>query len=118
MPKRYPIWIIFITLIAMLGPIQAIGQDNTLPDKPEILWDTWGVPHIFSPDDTGLFYAFGWAQAHNDGDLILKLYGQARGRAAEYWGADFLDSDKLVRTLGIPQQAVDGYKTLPDEFRG
>ena len=120
MPKRCPIWIISITLIAMLGPIQFVGQanDNPLPDKPEILWDTWGVPHIFSPDNTGLFYAFGWAQARNDGDLILKLYGQARGRAAEYWGAAFLDSDKLVRTLGIPQQAVEGCNTLPDEFRG
>src|SRR5215211_7698999 len=46
----------------------------------EVLWDTWGVPHIYAEDAPGLFYAFGWAQAHNHGDLLLQLYAQARGR--------------------------------------
>ena len=99
----------------LLIPVSVTGQD--LPNHPEILWDDWGVPHIFSPDNQGLFYAFGWAQAHNHGDLILKLYGQARGRAAEYWGESFLDSDKLVRTLSIPQQGIDGYNNLSPEFK-
>lgn len=84
---------------------------------PEILWDEWGVPHIFAPDNESLFYAFGWAQAHNHGDLILQLYGEARGRAAEYWGADFLDNDRLAQTVNIPAQAAEGYAALPDDFR-
>ena len=54
------------------------------PSRTEILWDTWGVPHIYGEDAEGLHYAFGWAQMANHGDLILRLYGQARGRAAEY----------------------------------
>src|SRR5262245_61566368 len=58
----------------------------------EILWDTWGVPHIFAKDAVGLFHAFGWAQMHSHGNLVLRLYGQARGRAAEYWGKDYVDS--------------------------
>ena len=33
-----------------------------------------------------MYYAYGWAQMQNHGDLILKLYGQARGRASEYGG--------------------------------
>ncbi|MEN6311668.1 MAG: penicillin acylase family protein, partial [Acidobacteriota bacterium] len=48
-------------------------------DRAEILWDTWGVPHIFSKDVRGLFYGFGWAQMQAHGDVILRLYGQARG---------------------------------------
>ena len=51
--------------------------------ETEILWDTWGVPHIYAPDLEGLFYVQGWAQAHNHGDLVLRFYGQARGRAAD-----------------------------------
>lgn len=109
--------ILIVLLLLTVMPVLPAVQGQTLPDTPEILWDNWGVPHIFSPTNEGLFYAFGWAQAQNHGDLILKLYGQARGRAAEYWGADYLDGDRQVRTVGIPQQALWGYGHLPAEFR-
>jgi acyl-homoserine-lactone acylase len=115
--KRFITWMLLAMMIGFLRPAVILGQESELPDQPEILWDTWGVPHIFSPDNEGLFYAFGWAQAQNHGDLILKLYGQARGRAAEYWGEEFFESDKLVRTLGIPGQAEAGYTKLTDEFK-
>ena len=76
-------------------PVSSSGSADT-----EILWDTWGVPHIFADDAAGLFYAFGWAQTHSHGDLLLRLYGQARGRAAEYWGERYLESDRWLRTDG------------------
>ena len=75
--------------------------------ETEILWDTWGVPHIYSQTWEGLFHAFGWAQMHSHGDLILKLYGEARGRAAEYWGEDHLESDRYIRTMGVPGRAEE-----------
>ena len=61
-----------------------------IPETTEILWDSWGVPHIYSKDTNDLFQAFGWAQMHSHGNLILRLYGQARGKASEYWGEDYL----------------------------
>jgi acyl-homoserine-lactone acylase len=67
----------------------------------DVLWDTWGVPHVYGADDAALFYGFGWAQMHSHGDLLTRLYGRARGRAAEYWGAAELASDRLVRTMGF-----------------
>ena len=85
--------------------------------KTEILWDTWGVPHIFAKDAPELFHAFGWAQAASHGDLILRLYGQARGRAAEYWGKDFVESDKQARTVGIPTRAASWYGDQSDSMR-
>jgi acyl-homoserine-lactone acylase len=51
----------------------------------------------------------GWAQMHSHGNLLLRLYGQARGRAAEYFGADYLDSDRYVRTMGIPARSQQWY---------
>jgi acyl-homoserine-lactone acylase len=76
---------------------------TTLPPEPpselEILWDTWGVPHIFAPDDEALYYGLGWTQMQNHADVILRLYGQARGRAAEYWGERYVDSDSQVHRL-------------------
>lgn len=52
----------------------------------EILWDNWGVPHIYAPTEQEMYYSFGWSQAQSHGDLILKLYGQARGRAVRKTG--------------------------------
>lgn len=83
----------------------------------EILWDTWGVSHVYADSNQGLFRAFGWAQMESDGDLILELYGQARGRAAEYWGEEGLDSDRWVRTMGIYRRAQQWYQEQTPEFR-
>lgn len=76
----------------------------------EILWDDWGVPHVYAGDAEALLHAFGWAQAEAHGDLVLELYGEARGRAAEYWGPEHAEADRLVRTLGIPGRARDWYR--------
>jgi acyl-homoserine-lactone acylase len=87
------------------------------PAGAELLWDTWGVPHIFADDTANLFYAFGWAQMHAHGDLLLRLYGQARGRAAEYWGERYLESDRLLRTIGTPGRAGEWYAAQSPDFR-
>jgi len=35
---------------------------NKAPVKEsEILWDTYGVPHIFADNYEDMFYAYGWA---------------------------------------------------------
>lgn len=86
--------------------------------QTEILWDRYGVPHIFAPDAEALYHAFGWAQMRAHGDLVLRLYGEARGRAAEYWGEDYLDGDRWVRRMGVPARARAWYAALtPDERR-
>src|SRR5215217_6042320 len=64
-----------------------VAPASTIPTGgAEVLWDTWGVPHIYAEDAPGLFYGFGWAQAHAHGNPLLRLYAQARGRGAEYFG--------------------------------
>ena len=110
--------LIFAALLissAVLGGVAA--RSNTAPMKTEILWDTWGVPHIFAKNDEELFHAFGWAQAQSHGDLILRLYGQARGRAAEYWGASYLDSDRWALTNSIPGRAKIWYGQQNPAFK-
>ncbi len=85
--------------------------------ESEILWDTYGVPHIFANTTEEMYYSYGWAQMQNHADLILKLYGQARGRAAEYWGEDFLDSDQKMQLFEIPLKAEKIYQDQEGEFR-
>ena len=88
-------------------------------DKPhgEILWDTFGVPHVYGKNEEGVFYGFGWAQVKSHGDLVLRLYGQAQGRAAEYWGQDYADSDRWVITNGVYDRAKQWYAEQTPQFR-
>jgi acyl-homoserine-lactone acylase len=91
---------------------------ETTPDTTEILWDEWGVPHIFAHDSETLFYSLGWAQARAHGDLLLELIGKARGRSAEYWGGETnLDSDRWILTMGAPARAEAWYQEQ-GSFRG
>ena len=71
----------------------------------EILWDRYGIPHINAPDYPSLFYAYGYSQMEAHSELLLRLYAQARGRGAEFYGPVYLDSDRWVRTNGIPERA-------------
>ncbi|HEX7020476.1 MAG TPA: penicillin acylase family protein [Gemmatimonadaceae bacterium] len=83
----------------------------------EILWDSYGVPHIRARTREGLAYGFGWAQMRNHADLLLRLVAQARGRAAEYLGPDYADEDRWVWTLGMPARAERWYGLQRPETR-
>ncbi|MCK6445122.1 MAG: acylase [Planctomycetes bacterium] len=96
----------------------ACGRDRAAERSDvEILWDRWGVPHIHAVDEPALFRGFGWAQMRAHGDLLLRLYGTARGRAAEYWGETFVDSDRWIHTVGVPARAAEWYAEQSPEFR-
>jgi acyl-homoserine-lactone acylase len=85
--------------------------------KTEILWDTFGVPHIYAANRESMFYAHGWAQMRNQADLLLLLYGESRGRAAEYWGNHYLDLDRWVQLNGVPELAQTWYNAQDPTFR-
>lgn len=113
------LWFRFLAFSLSCLLLLLTGAGNPAPDlaTTEILWDAYGVPHIFAKNNEQLFHAFGWAQAQSHGNLMLKLYGQARGRAAEYWGEDQVESDRWVRTTGIPARAQDWYEAQAPAFR-
>ncbi|MEH2349555.1 MAG: acylase [Nostoc sp.] len=108
-----------LPLILSLILVLFVGSRTiAVPTKStEILWDTYGVPHIYGKDDQSAFHAFGWAQMQSHGNLLLRLYGQARGRAAEYWGEEYLDSDRWVQTAGVPERARSWYQAQSPSFR-
>ena len=81
--------------IGLGSPAQA--QEATID------WDEWGVPHIDAPAETDAAYAMGWAQARGRADELVELLVRGRGRAAQHWGEEYLESDVEMWTAGIPQ---------------
>ncbi|MGY8797528.1 MAG: acylase [Longimicrobiales bacterium] len=95
----------FVALVGLF--VTSCAPSSEGPDSNEILWDSWGVPHIYGVSDADVFRGMGWAQMESHGDLILRLYGEARGRAAEYWGEDFLPMDQYLRIMGVPGRGAE-----------
>ncbi|MBI4486992.1 MAG: penicillin acylase family protein [Acidobacteria bacterium] len=95
-----------LALGLVLLAFTAVPSVAAVPEKgTEILWDNYGIPHIFAPDHASLFYAYGYAQMEGHSELLVRLFAQARGRAAEFYGDSYLSSDRWVRTNGIPERA-------------
>jgi len=102
-----------------------IDNAEMTPDKvtvteervTEILWDEWGVPHIYAKNNADLYYSSGWAQMHSHGNTILQNYSHARGEAAKHWGMEKLENDMLVHALDFPRIAVQWYESQSLEFK-
>ncbi|MNQ13984.1 Glutaryl-7-aminocephalosporanic-acid acylase precursor [compost metagenome] len=87
------------------------------PKTNEILWDTYGVPHIYGVDQPAVFYGYGWAQAQSHASAIIRLYGEARGKGAEYWGPKYEETSVWLLTNGVPARAQSWYEQQTPEFR-
>jgi acyl-homoserine-lactone acylase len=105
------------TTLALILCLVSVSTGQGQQQETEILWDTWGVPHIYASSEQQAFRAYGYAQMEAHGDLLLKFYAAARGRAAEVYGADFVGLDKATRTLGIPDRGGQWYTLQTPAFK-
>jgi acyl-homoserine-lactone acylase len=110
-PCRRLTW--FLVIAISIQGMPAMTQNG----GAEILWDHYGVPHIYSESTKDMYYAFGWAQMHNHANLILELYAQARGRAAEYFGEEYLVSDQKIELFNVYEQALKVVQQQKPEYK-
>ena len=91
--RRTFVALVFLAASAGLAGYSVSGAQlsgsRTAVLKNEILWDKYGVPHIYGKDAAAVFYGYGYAQALSHADEILRLYGESRGKGAEYWGEKY-----------------------------
>ena len=88
----------------------------------EILWDKFGVPHVFAKSVPDMFYLFGYAEVEAHGDLLLHALGGSRGRGAEYFGPGWQDAtlktDRWIWLNEIQARSVKWLAQQTPEFRG
>jgi acyl-homoserine-lactone acylase len=83
----------------------------------DILWDSFGVAHVWAKTTQGLFYAYGFAQAKSHGEAVVKLYAEARGRAAEYYGPEALTNDRWMATNDVAARTQTWMSQQTPAFR-
>lgn len=105
-----------LTLVATLLVTLGCGPRGA-PVRNEILWDTYGVPHIYGTSDAAVFHGFGYAQARSHADEILRLYGESRGRGAEYWGEPYEPTTIWLIRNGVPERSQRWYDAQEPAFK-
>jgi acyl-homoserine-lactone acylase len=106
---------LYVILLSVMCLISC-SQSKTSITENEILWDNYGVPHIYATSDNDLYYMAGWGQMKNHGNLILKLYGEARGTSAELWGKG-LEINKALHQLGLYDQLEPAFDRLDPKYQ-
>ncbi len=97
-----------------------IGASTTgaqAPAKNEIIWDRYGVPHIYGRDAAAVFYGYGYAQAQSHADEIFRLYGESRGRGAEYWGESYEATAIWLLKNDVPARSKVWYDAQQPRFK-
>ncbi|HEV3177571.1 MAG TPA: penicillin acylase family protein [Stellaceae bacterium] len=92
-----------------------VVQGITAPLR--IARDAIGVPTIVATNDLDAAFALGYVHAE---DRLFQMDAQRRygaGRLAEWFGARVLDSDRMMRTLGLARAAERQLGDLPDEVQ-
>ncbi len=81
----------------------------------EVLYDEFGIPHIYGNNEEDLYYALGYVKAQDrlwQMELIRRI---AAGRLAEIFGEELVETDAFFRTLGIDaysQKNVESMRSL------
>jgi acyl-homoserine-lactone acylase len=100
-----------LPLLIAITPVWGAGRNV------EILWDKFGVAHVYAKNVEGMFFGYGYAQMQSHANLVLKLYGESRGRGAEYWGEKGLALDKWVHVNEIPERSEKWFAMQTPDFQ-
>jgi len=88
-----------------------------LRDAVEIIYDRYGVPHIYAENEDDLFFAQGYVHAQ---DRLWQMELNRRtgsGRLAEIFGEIAIETDRFCRRLGMHRAAAAEAARMPRQSR-
>jgi acyl-homoserine-lactone acylase len=126
MPLRRRILSIAALTLAMTSALSVVAQPKAASYKPakgsEILWDKWGVPHIFAKNTKDMFFLYGYAQTQAHAELLFHVMAGSRGRSSEIYGRGDgdrnLKTDRWVWLNEVPKRSELWLSQQTPEFRG
>jgi penicillin G amidase len=91
---------------AALPKVEGTVRLPGLREPVEVLWDRWGVPHIYARNTRDLYFAQGYVMASErlfQMDFFLRL---GSGQLSQLFGEFTLPMDRFIRTLGWNRAAT------------
>lgn len=111
------VFFIILLLIALLLVVIWLYLKNQSPQysgdqtleglnqKVEVVFDEYGIPHIYAENEQDAYFALGYVQAQ-DRLFQMVLYKKlVQGKASEILGSELIPTDKYFLTLGLDQVA-------------
>jgi penicillin G amidase len=85
------------------GSIQLQGIKNPV----EIVYDSYGIPHIYGKNEEDTYFGLGYAHAQDRLFQMEMIRRVASGRLSEIFGKEFISVDKFFKTLGLDDHAIE-----------
>lgn len=76
-----------------------------LEKETSVVYDKYGVPHVYAQNAHDAYFAFGYAHAQDRLFQMVMMRRLMEGRLSEILGKDLLPTDKYMRTLSINKMA-------------
>ncbi len=96
---------IFIYLQSLKPNLDASLTLPGLTSEVEVIYDNYGIPHIYAANEEDLFYSFGYIHARDRLFQMEILRRLADGRLSELFGEPALASDRFFRMLSFREHA-------------
>ncbi len=113
--------VLFIVFTIILLIIAAVyfWMQSTAPDysgkvklsglqkEADVVYDAYGVPHIYAQNARDAYFALGYAHAQDRLFQMVMIRRVVEGRLAELLGKDLVKTDKYMRTLSIVNKMAE-----------
>jgi len=79
--------------------------DSGITDSTQVIYDDFGIPHIYAKSGKDAYFALGYAHAQERLFQMVMLRRLSRGKLAEVLGPKLIPIDKKMVTLGFNEFA-------------
>ena len=102
----------------VLRPLPSYDGQPVFPELDgtvDVLWDQWGVPHIYAQSQDDAFFVQGYLHAQ---DRLWQMELNRRagaGRLSELFGQRTLEADRFLRRVGLRRVAREEFSMLDED---
>ena len=101
--NKKKVWILLLVLGFLLALLVGKQSWRSSPTTTEILWDTYGIPHIYAQNEKDAFTVLGYVHAQDRLWQMELLRRVGKGGLSEVFGRDLVKTDKFFLSLGIDE---------------
>ncbi|UCF94041.1 MAG: penicillin acylase family protein [Desulfobacterales bacterium] len=96
---------LYVYLISLQPQLSGELQLAGLHQEVEVIFDNYGIPHIYGQNEEDVYYALGYVHAQERLFQMEMIRRITTGRLAEILGKDLVKTDRFFRTIGLRHSA-------------